>query len=188
MDYAALSLAEVKTGFDAVAADAESTFGRLDARHLNWRPDITGWSVAQCFDHLLAANRLMRRSAEDALDPATARTVWQRLPFIPGALGRMMIRSQAPGTARKFTAPGAAQPASSAVDADVIQRFVVQHRDMRMWLDRVEEPQAASVVMTSPFIRIVTYSVLDGLRLMLAHDRRHFEQALRVMALPDFPT
>jgi hypothetical protein len=41
--------------------------------------------------------------------------------------------------------------------------------------------------MTSPFVRVITYSVLDGWRLMLAHDRRHVEQAKRVMATPGFP-
>ena len=41
--------------------------------------------------------------------------------------------------------------------------------------------------MTSPFARIITYSVLDGWRLMLAHDRRHVEQARRVVQSPEFP-
>jgi hypothetical protein len=29
--------------------------------------------------------------------------------------------------------------------------------------------------------------VLDGCRLMVAHDRRHMEQARRVMQMPGFP-
>ena len=35
--------------------------------------------------------------------------------------------------------------------------------------------------MVSPFVAAITYSVLDGLRLVVAHDHRHFEQARRVM-------
>ena len=41
--------------------------------------------------------------------------------------------------------------------------------------------------MASPFVGIVTYSVLDGWRLMVAHERRHVQQARRVMATPGFP-
>jgi hypothetical protein len=41
--------------------------------------------------------------------------------------------------------------------------------------------------MTSPFARVVTYSVLDGWRLMLAHNRRHVEQARRVTQAGEFP-
>jgi hypothetical protein len=186
MDYATLSLAEVKAGLDDIARDTQATFGSLDARQLNWRPDAARWSVAQCFEHLLVANRLMFRAAEDALDDARPRTMWQRLPILPGVLGRMLIRSQSPGAVRKYKAASKAQPATSDIDADIIQRFVEQHREVVTWLQVLDERQAARAIMTSPFIRVITYSVLDGYRLVLAHDRRHFEQARHVTLSPGF--
>ena len=180
MDYTTLSLAEVKTGLAEIARDVESTFGALNGRQLNWRPDAARWSVAQCLEHLLTANRLMIGQADDALDPAHPRSVWQRLPVLPGLLGRLIVRSQAPEATRKYTAPASARPATSDIAADVVQRFVAQHRDAVARVAALDEGRAARTVMTSPFARIVTYSVLDGWRLMLAHDRRHVEQARRV--------
>lgn len=187
MDYATLSLSDVRSGLESVAREAEATFGGLDATRLNWRPDATRWSVAQCFDHLVTANRLMVRAAEDALNDASPRTVWQRLPILPGVLGPLMVRSQAPSTARKFKAPSTAQPAPSDIAADIIQRFVEQHRDAVAQVQALDERDAARAIMTSPFIRLVTYSVLDGWRLVFAHDRRHVEQARRVTQSPGFP-
>jgi hypothetical protein len=187
VDYTTLSLAEVRAGLDDVARDTQATFGGLDARQLNWRPEAARWSVAQCFEHLLTANRQMLQAAEAALDNAQPRTLWQRLPMLPGLVGRMLIRSQAPSTARKFTAPAKAQPATSDIAADVIQRFVEQHRDAVARVQTLDDRDAARAIMTSPFIKVVTYSVLDGWRLMLAHDRRHFEQARRVTQSPGFP-
>jgi hypothetical protein len=105
VDYTTVSLAEVCSGLEAVSADVDATFGRLDAGRLNWKPDATQWRVAQCFDHLLTAN-----------------TRW--LPTV-GA-----------------------------------------ERERR--------------IMTSPFVSFITDSLLDGARLMLAHDHRHIEQARRV--------
>ena len=67
MDYTTLSLAQVQVGLEAMAADVPASFGRLDVRQLNWRPDATKWSVAQCLEHLLAANRLMSQAARQAL-------------------------------------------------------------------------------------------------------------------------
>ncbi len=186
-DYAVLSLADVRTGLDEIAREAQATFGGFDGRQLNWRPDESQWSVAQCFEHLLTANRLMFRAAEDALNDARPRTFWQRLPVLPRILGRMLIRSQAPNAVRKFTAPSKAQPATSDIAADIIPRFVEQHRDAVAWVRALDERDAARAIMTSPFIRVVTYSVLDGWRLVVAHDRRHFEQALRVTLSPGFP-
>lgn len=187
MDYATLSLAQVRSGLDAMARDTVATFGNLDGRQLNWRPDTTRWSVAQCFEHLLTANRLMFAAADVALDDTQARSVWQRLPILPGFFGRMLVRSQAPETTRKFTAAPQAQPATSDIAADIIPQIAEQHRRALAWVDRLDEGRAARVIMTSPFIRVITYSVMDGLRLMVAHDRRHFEQARHVMQSPGFP-
>ena len=187
MDYTTLSLAEVRTGLDAMARETRATFGGLDGRQLNWRPDAVRWSVAQCFEHLLTTNRLMFRAAEDALNDARPRTLWQRLPVLPGVLGRMLIRSQSPSAPRRFTAPSRAQPATGDIAADIIQRVVEQHRDAVAEVRALDERDAARAIMTSPFIRVVTYSVLDGWRLILAHDRRHFEQARRITLSPGFP-
>jgi hypothetical protein len=186
-DYSALSLDEVRAGLDAVGQEAAVEFGGLAARQLNWRPDDTRWSVAQCFEHMVTANGLLMMSSEAALTGSEPRTVWQRLPGVPGLLGRMLIRSQAPGGTRRFTAPSKAQPAASDIAADIIPRFVAQHRDVVVRLRALDEPRAARTIMTSPFARVITYSVLDGFRLMLTHDRRHVEQARRVRQAPGFP-
>jgi len=187
MDYTTLSLAEVPTALDELARQTEASFGGLNERQLNWRPSATQWSVAQCFDHLLMANRLMFHAAAQALDHARPRTFWERLPLLPGVLGRMLIRSQAPDNARKYTASPKAQPATSDIAADIIPRFVEQRREAAAWVRALDERDAARAIMTSPFLKVITYSVLDGCRLMVAHDRRHFEQAHRVTQLPEFP-
>ena len=74
-----------------------------------------------------------------------------------------------------------------AIDADVIPRFIAQHRDAMARVQSLDEGDTVRAIMTSPFIRVVTYSVLDGWRLVVAHDRRHVEQARRVTLLPGFP-
>lgn len=188
IDYTTLSLGEVATALDEVARDVETTFGRLDARRLNWRPDATRWSVAQCLDHLLAANQQMLAAADRGLDLNQPRTIWERLPVWPRLFGAMLIRSQAPGGSRKYTAPQAATPASSAIDGDIIHRFVAAHVAAVRRVRALDERQADAAIMTSPFVRAITYSVLDGLRLLVAHDHRHVEQARRVTQAPGFPS
>lgn len=187
MDYTTLSLAEVGSGLDDMARETQATFGKLDVRQLNWRPDVAQWSVAQCFEHLLTANRLMFGAAKAALNHAQPRTLWQRLPLVPGVLGGMLIRSQAPSGARKFTASPKAQPGTSDIAATVIPRVVEQHREAVAWIETIDEQEAARAIMTSPFVRVITYRVLDGCRLVVAHGRRHFEQARRVTWSPGFP-
>jgi hypothetical protein len=187
MDYTRLSLPEVTAALNGVARDTLAMFGGLDARQLNWKLDATRWSVAQCFQHLFTANSLIFQNAADALRNPR-RTLWQRVPLLPSLWGTMLIRSQAPGTTRRFTAPAKARPIPSEIPAEIIQRFVDQHDAAAEWMQALHERDAARTIMVSPFIRVVTYSVLDACRLVVAHDRRHFEQARRVMSSPGFPT
>jgi hypothetical protein len=181
MNYADLSLSGVVAAIHEIGEDARITFGALDQRQLNWRPDDTQWSVAQCFEHLVTGNRLVVDAAKSALrNPATS--VWQRLPLWPGRFGKLMIRSQGPRSpsGRRYTAPAIARPTSN-VSGDIIQRFVAQHREIAAWARQLDEGTASQTIMISPFVKVITYSVLDGLRLLVAHDRRHFEQARRVL-------
>jgi len=187
MDYTHLSLVDIGRELEQIARDAQETFGRLDVQQLNWKPDATRWSVAQCLEHLMTANRLMLRGAADALTPSRPKTLWQRLPFLPAVLGPMMVRSQAPENTRRFTAPAAARPATSDVAGDIVQHFIEQHRDAAGQVALLDEGVAGETIMASPFVRVITYSVLDGWRLLVAHDRRHLAQAHRVMDAPGFP-
>jgi hypothetical protein len=98
-----------------------------------------------------------------------------------------MIRSQSPTSTGKYNAPATARPTASEIPRDIIDRFVAQQCAAAAWMQTLEQGQAGRCIMISPFVRFLTYSVLDGCRLLVAHDRRHFEQARRVMQSPGFP-
>ena len=125
MDYTTLSLADVRTELEAIAVEADTAFGRLDARQLNWKPEASRWSVAQCLEHLLTANGQMAEMADQALDGTRRRTLWQRLPVWPGLLGRMLdphrrARTRRAGSrrrARRSRRPAPSTPGSSAASS-----------------------------------------------------------------------
>jgi hypothetical protein len=182
-DYTHFSLRDITTGIHDIAEEARLTFGSLDDGKLNWKPDEARWSVAQCFDHLVSANRQLVDQAKSALEnPPTS--IWQRLPLWPAMFGRLLVSSQGPKVGRKYVAHSKATPASR-IRADIIERFAEQHRELEAWTRTLDESTARRTVMISPFASAITYTVLDGLRLLVAHDRRHFEQARRVLdAMP----
>jgi hypothetical protein len=186
-DFTTLSLAQVSAGLDGLARETQQIFGRLDARQLNWKPDETRWSVAQCLEHLLATNRLMLVTSDEAFGGTRRPTLWQRMPILPGLFGRMLVRSQSPAATRKFTAAPIVRPASSDIAGDVVQRFVDQLGEASARAKALDDRLAARTIITSPLAGFVTYSVLDGWRLVLAHGWRHVEQARRVTQSPGFP-
>jgi DinB superfamily len=185
--YTTLSMADVSAQLAAIAREAHSLFGGFDERQLNWRPDAARWSVGQCFDHLLNANREMFQAIDAATDGSRRPTVWQRLPVLPRVFGPMLIKSQMPEATRKFKAPRKAEPASSAIDPRVVERFVAAQDDAAARVRALDARGVERLIMVSPFASFITYSVLDGCRLIVTHERRHLEQARRVTQAPGFP-
>jgi hypothetical protein len=187
VDYTRLTIEEIEAELASTTRDVRARFGPLDSRQLNWRPSATAWSVAQCLDHLTQANHQMCVAMFKACDPATSRTVWQRLPVLPGMFGRVMITSLTPTGTRKFTAPETATPSASHIDPGIIGRFVDGHQEIAAVIRAVAGRDPGRIVMVSPFIRFISYSVLDGLRIVATHERRHFEQAVRVVSSAGYP-
>ena len=92
-----------------------------------------------------------------------------------------------PEATRKFTAPRAAQPAASAIDARILERFIDHQHALAARAGALDPVTATRTVMVSPFVAFIIYTVLDGWRLIVTHERRHIEQALRVIQSPEFP-
>jgi hypothetical protein len=183
-DFTVLTAAEVRAELEAVSVDARATFGPLDDRQFNWRASDTAWSVGQCLEHLVKANRAMCVTMNDALDGR--RRFAQRLPVLPGIFGRLLVKSQSPVAARKFVAPQSARPGMSAVDRRTLSEFTDYNSEMSARLQGLGDRELVSV-MVSPFASFVAYSVLDGWRLIAAHNWRHVEQARRVTRSTGFP-
>jgi hypothetical protein len=55
-------------------------------------------------------------------------------------------------------------------------------------MQSLDERKAKRTIMVSPFVRVVTYTVLDGYRIVAAHNQRHIDQARRVLQSPGFPS
>lgn len=114
--------------------------------------------------------------------------MWQRLPLAPALFGRLLIQSQAPQNTRKYVAAAVARPSSSDIATDILERFVDQQLDFAQRAGALDESRASRAIMISPFVKVITYSVLDGWRLIVAHDHRHIEQARRVVESAGFPS
>ncbi|MGH9845736.1 MAG: DinB family protein [Blastocatellia bacterium] len=185
--FTKLSLSEMLVETEAIAADAQRAFGHLNAQQLNWKPGAAGWSVAQCLEHLMAANPPMLQAIDEAMAGTKRPRFFERLPVLPGLFGKLMVKIVSPGFNQKLKAPPTARPAASAIDAQVVNRFLTHQHEIAERINGLERLGAARIVMTSPFVSFITYSLLDACRLIVAHERRHLAQAQRVMETPGFP-
>jgi hypothetical protein len=188
MDYQNLTLPQIYDEAEAVASDAKILFGHLNSEQINWKPAADSWSVAQCLDHLISINHEYHPVFDRILKGEYRKTFLHGMPFLPAFFGRVMIKAVSPESRRKLKAPGAARPSSSSIDPQIVDRFIAHQRETLAKMRLLENSDPAEIIITSPFVSMVVYSLLDTFRLIVAHERRHLAQAQRVMETGGFPT
>ena len=186
-DFTTLAVPQLIGETAAIVLDTQAAFGHLNAAQLNWKPAAESWSVAQCLDHLLTSNRQMLPVMAAAASGAHKASFWERMPILPGLMGKFMVRAVSPYAKQKVKAPAKIQPSTSALDAQIVARFVDQQREVAEHFKQLAAVQADRIVITSPLLSVITYSLLDAARLTVAHERRHLAQAERVMQTAGFP-
>ena len=186
MDYRKANLPTLISEANLVATEAKSTFGQLTTSQLNWKPSAERWSVAQCFEHLLTSNKGYLPIVESVL-AGKKPTLWERMPVIPGLAGGLLIKSLDPATTRKMKAPKSFEPVQSDIRPSVIDDFVAQQGAIVEKMKATEHLDLEKIVITSPALSVVTYSLIDAYRIIVAHEHRHFQQAKRVTEEAGFP-
>jgi hypothetical protein len=187
MDYQKLTLPQVYDEAEAIAGDAKALFGHLNREQLNWKPAADSWSVAQCLDHLITINREYYPVFDRILKGEHRRTLLHRLPLLSAMFGRLMVKALSPNSSQKLKAPATARPSSSSIDQQIVEHFITQQRETLGRMRSLENRDPAETIITSPFASVVVYSLLDAFRIVVAHERRHFAQAQRVMDTDGFP-
>ena len=186
MDYRQADLPSLIAEANSVASEVKSKFGQLTAAQLNWKPSAERWSVAQCFDHLLTSNKGYFKIIDGVL-AGKKPTFLERMPVLPGLAGKMLIKALDPASTLKVKARKDFEPAQSDIPPSVIDDFVTQQRQIINKMKATEHLDLERIVITSPVMGAITYSLMDAYRIIVSHEQRHFQQARRVTEESGFP-
>ena len=75
------------------------------------------------------------------------------------------------------------EPTSSAVGVDVVERFAAHHQTLVEKLDTHQDLFGKGTIISSPANRYVVYPLDTAIEILIQHEKRHYNQALEVMAL-----
>lgn len=170
------------------ADDAKTTFNSLTPEQLNWKPAPKGWSIAQCFDHLITTHGLYFPLFEKMANGDAKQTFWESYSPLSGFFGRFLIKSLRPENVKPMKTTAKAFPSLSEIGGDIIDRYVDHQNQMIEALKKLPaniDPK--KTIVTSPLMGLVTYSLDDCYEILAVHGPRHFNQAKRVMENEAFP-
>jgi DinB superfamily len=160
--------------------EARSLIAELDEERFNWRPDERSWSVAQCLDHLNAANRLYVEAMRNAVEAARNKNASRRGSIQPGIFERWFIRAMGPQR-RRLPAPRKIVPAARKSRAEVGEEWTRTQAQLRDLLHEAAPLDLNRTRFVNPFLPLVRFSVGTGLLVTETHERRHLWQARQVL-------
>ncbi len=131
-------------------------------------------------DHIITVNETYFPVVEQ-LNHGTYRTPWTgRLPFLVDWFGDFILKGVEPERKRKVKTFSIWEPAQSDVPGDIIQRFAEHQKRLGEVMASCEKFIEAGTVISSPANRFIVYKLEKAFDIIVAHERRHLNQALEV--------
>ena len=164
--------------------EASQVAGPLDDAGFNWQPnDGKEWSVGQCIEHLVRANRLYLDALEEAARAAIEKEgVGEPTPLVPGRLGRWFIDSIEPESGPKLNAPKKIVPPSYCMKMSTLVAFAGEQQRIIELVRDTAGIDCNSIKFKNPLAYgLRVFNLSTGLLVMTAHERRHLLQARRVV-------
>jgi hypothetical protein len=179
-------MSKIISELQTISENAKKTFGDLTPEQINWRPSETGWSVGQCFEHLIISNKLFF----DELDKIGAgnrkNSLLESFSPLSGFFGNFLINSLKKDE-RKFKVPTQKIAPPSEIDPNIVEIFAAHQTELSEKIKRTEDADWKKTKVTSPFFSLATYSLADGYTVIVEHEKRHIRQAERVLQTSGFP-
>jgi len=167
---------------DKADREAKQFVSELTEADLNRQPgDGTGWSVAQCLDHLGQMNSVYTAALRAAVREADPKTLARRGPVQPGWFGRWFIHAMEPPPRRKLKSPRLGRPVLRKSGEEVLSAFVAAHNELRALIQEARGLDLNRLRFRNPFIGVLRLTVGTGMLIINAHDRRHLWQARQVV-------
>jgi len=186
--YHTLNVDELASHLRADLDEVQRLYVPLRHDQLCWRPSSARWSVGQCLHHLVVTdNRYLERFGP-SLEKARRRGLRHDGPHKGGPFGRWFTGQVGPRIKLKLKAPRSIAPsASPEIPADIADVFLQNSRRLLAFIDESRGFDLHRARIGSPVAPIVRLRVIDALRAVVAHDRRHLNQARVVTQEPGFP-
>jgi len=162
-------------------------FSHITLEQLNWKPAPGSWSVGQCLDHLIVADCLYCSAFKKIAEKKYKMTGWQRWSLFGGLFGKILVTQMQENVKSKVKTAKIFFPSASQIDAGIMERFRKHLDSLLEYIESFKDVDLDKTHMASPVSNFITYSLRNAVKLLVQHEHRHINQALRVMQHNDFP-
>ncbi len=168
---------------DELSTNYQRAYSAISSELLNLKPSPEAWSLGQILEHIIIINKSFFPIIE-AAQTNTLKLPWiSRLPFIHKRFGQMILKSVHPDTHKKSKTFTIWQPTSSEVSSKIFDQFIEQQESLKNAFQSCTELINSNQLIHSPANRFIVYSLETAFKMILLHEQRHLNQAIRTKGL-----
>jgi hypothetical protein len=113
-------------------------------------------------------------------------TSWQRWSPLSSLFGRMLVLQLQENVKRKVKTARIFYPSASEIDLGIIDRFHKHLDSLLDYIDGFKNIDLDRTYIASPVSAFITYSLRNAVTLLVQHEHRHINQAIRVKSREEF--
>lgn len=167
--------------------EVEGIFAELSDEALVWRPNEQKWSVAGHVAHMCIVNEPYIGAMQDVLVKARNKGWTSDGPYKHGWFGKWFTGQMEPPPKRRMGTAPKMVPDPNLEGDDVLERFKRVQGDLAQITDDATGIDMGKARFSSPFLKILRFSLGTGISTLVAHNRRHIWLAREVMDWDGFP-
>ncbi len=161
--------------------DVVNTFGSLSLEKLQVKPKPDKWSIAENLDHLIKVNSSYFPIFQK-LKAGTFRGPFiSKIGFFPKLLGNLIYKSVADGGKKKTKTFMLWEPSPPEPIQNILEDFQNHQIDLIDWISQMKPFVESGTIIHSPINRLIVYSLEQAFDIMVAHEKRHLDQAKKVL-------
>lgn len=166
----------------------KNEFSQLSFVQLNWKPNQESWSIGQCLDHLIVADCLYFPVLKKITEGHYEMNFWETWNPFSGFLGKALATQVQEKPKKKLLAPVLFLPSQSDINQEIMERFHKHLDSLLEYITGCSKLNIDKIHITSPASKLITYSLRNAFQLLIQHEHRHINQAIKVKTTKEFPS
>jgi hypothetical protein len=164
---------------DKISFDVKESFRGLDKETLERKPNKSIWSIAENLEHMIKVNSSYFPIFQKLKNGTFQGAFISKIGFFSKLFGDMIYKSVSDGGKKKIKTFDLWEPKIEGNQTDVVEKFLSHQEELKGWIIEMDHFIEKGTIIHSPANSLIVYSLPQALDIILAHEKRHLDQAMR---------
>ncbi|ERM82940.1 hypothetical protein P872_04830 [Rhodonellum psychrophilum GCM71 = DSM 17998] len=166
---------------NAVTEAVTKDFGILSSEILLLKANPNEWSISENLDHLIKVNSSYFPIFKKLKNGTFRGAFIGKFGFFTKMFGDMIYKSVSDGGKKKIKTFPLWEPNLATSSGNILDQFKSHQAELIDWITQMAPFIDSKAIIHSPANKLIVYTLEKAFEIIVAHEKRHLEQAKRVL-------